>query len=139
VDAAEALADLVEISSQVRAAVLLEPSGAVQGSIGVDEAGAHALARAAVDLAAAAATLRAGQPAVERIEARLRSGSLLVLREDGRLIAATTAPRPTSALVFYDLGVCLKAVAPAAGVQPEDRPAAARRRRRRKEPADDAA
>ena len=43
-DAAQALADLTEISSQIQAAVLFDESGAVQGSTLADDGAAEALA-----------------------------------------------------------------------------------------------
>ena len=107
-EAAEALADLVEISSEVEAAALADSVGGVRASIGTSEEGAAGLARAAVDLLAAAATLRGGGPPVEQLEASFASGSLFVLRRGDGVIVATTTPRPTSALVFTDLGACLR-------------------------------
>ena len=114
-EAAEALADLVEISSEVEAAALHAPGGGVLASVGTSDQRAVGLARAAADLLAAAATLRAGGPAVERVEASFASGGLFVLRDGDAVVAATTTPSPTSALVFYDLSVCLRAARPEGG------------------------
>jgi hypothetical protein len=112
VDAAEALADLLEISSHIEAAVLFDQSGAVTASTLADEAAATALARTAVDLIAAAAGLRHEGPAVTRVEAAFASGSLFVVRDGERLVAATSVPDPPSALVLYDLRTVLKSTAP---------------------------
>nr|MBA2461486.1 hypothetical protein [Actinomycetota bacterium] len=53
-DPASALADLTEISSQVEAAVVLESDGSVAASTFPGEERAQRLARAALDLLAAA-------------------------------------------------------------------------------------
>ena len=53
-DAASALADLTEISTQVEAAVLLDESGAVLAAAPADSTRSERLARTAVDLLAAA-------------------------------------------------------------------------------------
>ena len=50
VDAAQALADLTEISSQIEAAVLFDEGGAVLGSTLADDEAAQALARAGAAL-----------------------------------------------------------------------------------------
>lgn len=108
-DAAQALAELTELSSQVQRAVVLDAAGAVLGSTDDDAAGA-ALAQAALDLIAAAGELHASPDQVTRAEVELAEGSLFVLREGGKTIAATTGPRPTAGLVAYDLRTCLQRI-----------------------------
>jgi hypothetical protein len=110
-DAAQALAELSELSSQVERAVVLDAKGALLGSTGEDAAAADALARAALDLVAAARELRAAADDVTRVEVELAEGGLFVLREGDRTIAATTGPGPTAGLVAYDLRTCLHAIA----------------------------
>jgi hypothetical protein len=120
VDAKQALSDLMEISSQVEAAVLLDAAGQVEASAGTSDGGSG-LAEAALELLAAAARVRgaAGEQAVTQLEAATRAGSVFVVRDGGRVIAAATGPSPTVGLVFYDLKTCLRAVAPAgAGESP---------------------
>jgi len=109
-DAAQALADLTEISSQIEAAVLFDESGEVAGSTIPDERAAGELARAAAALLERGATLGTG--AVTQVEAATPEGSVFVVRDGSRLIAATTAPDPTTGLVFYDLKSCLRDAAP---------------------------
>jgi predicted regulator of Ras-like GTPase activity (Roadblock/LC7/MglB family) len=112
VDAKQALSDLMEISSQVEAAVLLDSAGAIDAAAGVSQAGAAGLARAARDLLEAAGRVRsAGDHAVTQLEAATRDGSLFVVRDGERIIAATTGRSPTVGLVFYDLKTCLRAAA----------------------------
>jgi predicted regulator of Ras-like GTPase activity (Roadblock/LC7/MglB family) len=105
-DAAQALADLTEISSQVEAAVLFDEGGAVTGST-LPEAEAAALARAAGELLDRAVSLAEGHD-VTQVEASTPDGSVFVVRDGARRIAATTAPDPTTGLVFYDLKSCLR-------------------------------
>jgi predicted regulator of Ras-like GTPase activity (Roadblock/LC7/MglB family) len=110
-DAAGALADLTEISSQVEAAVVLDDAGAVVASTLDDADRSARLARAAVDLLGAAdKRSESGGRALTQLEAALRDGSVFVAREQGRSIVATTSAEPTSGLVFYDLKTCLRAL-----------------------------
>ena len=124
-DAKQALAELIQLSSQVERAVVLDASGALLAS--TDDAG-ESLGRAALDLLAAAAELHAAADTVTRAEVELGEGGLFVLSEGGRTIAATTGPNPTSGLVVYDLRTCLQ------GIE-QEKP---RRRRATKKPKDEA-
>jgi predicted regulator of Ras-like GTPase activity (Roadblock/LC7/MglB family) len=116
-DAAQALAELAELSSQVRRAVVVGGDGAVLGSTPDDPEGAARLASAAGDALTAAAALRASANEVTRVEVELEAGALFVLREGGRTIAAVTGPDPTSGLVVYDLRTCLERIE-----EPEQKP-----------------
>jgi predicted regulator of Ras-like GTPase activity (Roadblock/LC7/MglB family) len=109
-EAAQALAELTELSSQIRHAVVLRADGSVLASTS-DEAGAQSLARSALDLVAAAFELRSNAPSeVTRVEVELAEGSVFVLSEGGRTIAATTGPEATAGLVAYDLRTCLSSI-----------------------------
>jgi predicted regulator of Ras-like GTPase activity (Roadblock/LC7/MglB family) len=111
-DAQQALADLTEISSQVRAAVLLDRSGQLVASTHAEETRARQLADACHELLAAAEEARrGGDRELTQLEAATRDGSVFVVREGDRVIAATTGPAPTVGLVFYDLKTCLRTVA----------------------------
>jgi predicted regulator of Ras-like GTPase activity (Roadblock/LC7/MglB family) len=129
VDAAQAIADLTEISPQVRDVVVISSDGAAAGSNLTDEAAATRLADGAKRLVEAAEALR---PGVAQLEAATLAGSVFVVRDGDRLIAATTTPEPTVGLVFYDLKTCLRAIETAP-------PKPARRRAPAKNKADDAA
>jgi len=126
VEPADALADLVEISSEIDAAVLFDPTGAVAAAIGAD---GTRLAQVALDLLVTAASVRPGVT-LTRAEARLRDGSFFVVRDGERLIAATTTSEPASGLVLYDLRTALEKSEAA----PE--PAKPRRRRTAKAPSE---
>jgi predicted regulator of Ras-like GTPase activity (Roadblock/LC7/MglB family) len=106
VDAAQAIADLTEISPQVRHVVVIAPDGSLVGS-NADPAAAQKLADGARELIAAAEELR---PGVSQLEAATVSGSVFVVRDGDRLIAATTSPEPTVGLVFYDLKTCVRSI-----------------------------
>ena len=130
-DAAQALADLTEISSQIEAAVLFDASGAVQGSTLADEGKAQGLAEAAARLLERADAVRAEDVAVTQVEAALADGCVFVVRDDDRRIAATTVANPTVGLVFYDLKSCLRDAAGSGGAgAPDEKP----KRRTRKKP-----
>ena len=106
VDAAQAIADLTEISPQVQRVVLIGAGGSLVGS-NIDAQTAQKLVDGAHRLLGAAEELR---PGVTQLEAATISGSVFVVRDGERLIAATTSPEPTVGLVFYDLKTCLRSV-----------------------------
>ena len=104
-DAAQALADLVEISAQIDGAVLASADGTVLASTLGDEERAGAVARDAVELLQAASG-GAGEPV--QLEAAVPEGSVFVVRDEERLVAAVTGRDPTAGLVLYDLKTCLR-------------------------------
>jgi predicted regulator of Ras-like GTPase activity (Roadblock/LC7/MglB family) len=125
-DAAQAIADLTEISPQVRQVAAVGADGSVLGSNLSDESAAAQLVERARRLLDTAEELR---PGIAQIEAATIDGSVFVVRDGERLIAATTTPEPTVGLVFYDLKTCLRSIEPP---KPKRRPA-------KKKEADDAA
>jgi predicted regulator of Ras-like GTPase activity (Roadblock/LC7/MglB family) len=110
VDAAQALADLTEISSQIEAAVLAEADGSVLASTFREASRAEELATAAAELVAAARDARreALNEELVQIQAATPRGSIFVVRDAGHLVAAITGTKPTVGLVFYDLKTCLR-------------------------------
>jgi len=126
-DAAQALADLTEISSQIRAAVLFDESGEVAASTLDSEERSRELAQAAAELLRTAEGLpTGGDGELTQLEAATVDGSVFVVRQGARRIVATTSPEPTVGLVFYDLKSCLR------GVEDDPEPAKPRRRTPRK-------
>jgi predicted regulator of Ras-like GTPase activity (Roadblock/LC7/MglB family) len=109
-DAAQALADLTEISAQIDAAVLARTDGSVVASTFQQEGRGEELARAAVELVTAAGEARgkSGAPELVQIQAATPRGSLFVVRDGGHVVAAVTGSKPTVGLVFYDLKTCLR-------------------------------
>lgn len=111
-DAAQALSDLTEVSSQIEAAALLAVDGTVLASTLDDESRTERLARAAQGLVEAAEQARGGGDApLVQLEVALAEGSVFVARDRERIVAAVTTPDPTAGLVFYDLKSCLRAAA----------------------------
>ena len=106
-DATQAITDLREISPQVRDVVVIGADGAPAGSNLNEGAAVARLADGARKLVENAESLR---PGVSQIEAATLGGSVFVVRDGERLIAATTTPEPTVGLVFYDLKTCLRSI-----------------------------
>jgi predicted regulator of Ras-like GTPase activity (Roadblock/LC7/MglB family) len=114
VDAAEALADLTEISTQIRLAVLVDTGGDVVASAGAGPAETDAVARSARELLAVAEDAMSGTESREhlvQLQAATPNGCVFLVKDGERLVAAVTAPDPTVGLVFYDLKTCLRHVA----------------------------
>ena len=94
-DAAQALADLTEISSQIR--------------------------EAALELLREGERLDKNGRKIVQLDASTQGGSLFVVRDGERVIAATTrTTEPTVGLVFYDLKAALRS-ADADGEEPKPR------------------
>jgi predicted regulator of Ras-like GTPase activity (Roadblock/LC7/MglB family) len=119
-DANQAIGDLTDISPQVKDVVVIEADGRVNGTNLASAAEAERLAEGARRLLEAAEGLRAG---VAQLEAATTTGSVFVVRDGERLIAARTSPEPTVGLVFYDLKTCLRSIEPA---KPGEEPAASK-------------
>ena len=112
VDAAQALADLTEISSQVVDVAIVGEDGAVLATTIEDRARADGFVRRVADLLEQADVARQsrGLPDLAQLEAATLEGSVFVVRRGGRTVAATTRPDPTVGLVFYDLKHCLRSL-----------------------------
>ncbi|MGH3071115.1 MAG: hypothetical protein ACRDNB_02450 [Gaiellaceae bacterium] len=104
-NAAQALEELAEISSQIVVAALFRADGTVEASTMAPER-ADAFVRAARQLLDAAGDGRE----VQQLEVSTAEGSVFVVRNGERVVAATTGPEPTVGLVFYDLKSCLRTV-----------------------------
>src|SRR5690242_18794529 len=106
--AADALAHLTEISNQIEAAVVLDREGTVIAAT-VDDERAGRMAGAALELFKAGG--EQGGLELVQLEAALEGGSVFVVRDEDRLIAAATRAEPTVGLVFYDLKSALRGLA----------------------------
>ena len=96
-DAAAALADLTEISSQVETAAVFGPDGTTHGSTFADAAAAERLVDTAQELLAAAAELPVGTGReLAQLEVGLAEGSVFVVSfpsaRDGQLAHEAGAP-----------------------------------------------
>jgi predicted regulator of Ras-like GTPase activity (Roadblock/LC7/MglB family) len=132
VDAARALADLTEISAQIRAAVVASADGAVVAAT-LPDGPAAALARAGSGLLREAGARAVG------VEARTGEASVFAVRDDAHVVAAVAAQGAASGLVLYDLRTCLRRLAeePAHAEPEPEKPKRAPRAKKKK--ADDAA
>jgi len=109
-EAAQALGELMELSSQIIAAIVLDADGAVQASSSDDPAASAALAGSTLELVAAAGDLGTEGRDVTRVEVELDEGAFFVVREGGHTVGAMTGAGPTSGLVIYDLRTCAHAI-----------------------------
>jgi predicted regulator of Ras-like GTPase activity (Roadblock/LC7/MglB family) len=106
-DAARALADLVEISPQIEAAAVVSGEGETVGSFGVPETREGLLARAVGELLDGAAAFRT-EGRVTQLHAALDEGDVFaVTGDDGLTIVAVADEQAMPGLVFYDLKQCL--------------------------------
>jgi hypothetical protein len=131
VDAAQSLAELTEISSQVLAAAIVDGGGVVASTL----ADGTPLADAGRALLEQAAAARNGAEPTQ-VEVATEEGSVFVLRDGDRTIVATTGPRPTVGLVFYDLKSALRS-ADEAKPKPKAKAKPKPRAPRKKKPADE--
>jgi predicted regulator of Ras-like GTPase activity (Roadblock/LC7/MglB family) len=120
---ADALAHLTEISSQIDTAVVLDKEGTVVAAT-VDDERAGRMAGAALELFRRAGEQR-GEELVQ-LDVALDGGSVFVVRDADRLIAATTRSEPTVGLVFYDLKSCLRSIGEVPAEKPKPKPKAKR-------------
>jgi predicted regulator of Ras-like GTPase activity (Roadblock/LC7/MglB family) len=126
--AEKALAELRDISAQVRAAVLFDPAGKVLAST-LPEERAGQLASAAKLLFEQAEVVRTDdETKLTQLEVATPEGSVFVVRDDEHVLAATTGPEPTAGLVFYDLRAAMRATAE----KPKRRRAPARKTTKKK-------
>jgi predicted regulator of Ras-like GTPase activity (Roadblock/LC7/MglB family) len=111
-DATQALGDLTEISSQIEQVAIVAADGMVLASTVADGARAQRFAETARRLVEEADAVREGRglAGLAQLEAATLDGSVFVVRDGDRMIAATTHPDPTVGLVFYDLKHCLRSV-----------------------------
>jgi predicted regulator of Ras-like GTPase activity (Roadblock/LC7/MglB family) len=131
VEAAQALADLTEVSSQIEAAVLAAEDGTVVGSTFLDASAGERFAEAAAELLRSAAEPeRQGLQELVQLQAVTPEGSVFVVRDGGHFVAAIAGREPTVGLVFYDLKTCLRLVG---SDEPEEKKPAPARNRAKKE------
>jgi predicted regulator of Ras-like GTPase activity (Roadblock/LC7/MglB family) len=139
-DAAQALADLTEISSQVVHVAIVDGEGAVLATTIGDGGRAARFVQGVTTLLEEADAVRQarGLAGLAQLEAATLDGSVFVVRREAtdagasRIIAATTRPDPTVGLVFYDLKHCLRSIDDGAAAN-------GARRRTSKKTGDDAA
>jgi predicted regulator of Ras-like GTPase activity (Roadblock/LC7/MglB family) len=118
-DAAQALSELTALSAQITSAIVVDGDGSVVAST-LDEESARGIAQTVQELLAAAGRAGDGRQ-VAQLEVATPEGSIFLVREGERAIAATTRPQPAAGLVFYDLKACLRGIADQAKPRPKAR------------------
>lgn len=116
VDAAEAIAELRELSTQIEAVVLASRDGQLLAS-SLDSGTAATVAGSAGSLVEGADAVRRdlGREALAQVQASTAEGSVFVVVDDERMAIAVTGADPTVGLVFYDLKTLLRQTADAVG------------------------
>jgi predicted regulator of Ras-like GTPase activity (Roadblock/LC7/MglB family) len=132
-DAAQALRQLTEISSQIEAACLFDSNGAEIASTLEGEASASRFVEGARALLAEAVSMPRDADAdgdagpLAQLEAATLEGSVFLVVDGERAVAAATKTEPTVGLVFYDLKSCLRALTAPADEDGKPRPRARKR------------
>ena len=111
-DAASAIAELKELSTQIESVVLAARDGSVEAATLPDDA-AGRVASSAQSLLDGADQLRRdlGRENLSQLQASTPEGSVFVVVDSERVAVATTGADPTVGLVFYDLKTLLRQVA----------------------------
>jgi predicted regulator of Ras-like GTPase activity (Roadblock/LC7/MglB family) len=109
-DAARALAELTDLSSQIDQAVIVDAKGGVLASTIGDVGRAARVAEAAVALGRAAEDSAPSRASLAQVHATLADGSVFLVTDGARTIAAVTRPDPVAGLVLYDLKATLRSI-----------------------------
>jgi predicted regulator of Ras-like GTPase activity (Roadblock/LC7/MglB family) len=128
-DAAQALADLTEISSQVEQVAIVDLDGSLLATTARDPVRAERFVSGITRLLDEADRLAKsrGLSELTQLEVSTLGGSVFVVRRDGRMVAATTRADPTVGLVFYDLKHCLGSIEETPVTEAQSGPAANRK------------
>jgi predicted regulator of Ras-like GTPase activity (Roadblock/LC7/MglB family) len=118
-DAAQALSELTALSAQITSAIVLDGDGLPVAST-LDEERARRIGQTVQELLAAAGRAGDGRQ-VAQLQVATPEGSVFLVREGERAIAATTRPEPAVGLVFYDLKSCLRGIDDQAKPRPKTR------------------
>lgn len=105
----EAPAALVELSREVRAAVLVDPAGEPLGAEGVEEGKARALGAAASDLFTAVDRASPERPAGQ-VEAQVEGAGVYAVRDARYVLAAVANRTALPSLAVMDLRYVLARV-----------------------------
>ena len=98
-----ALAYLGELSTDIRAAAVLDEAGGLAAQSGFDEDGVDQVRELVGDLFERAADAAPGEPAPGQVEVALPEGSVYAVREHGWTLAVVAGRFALSSLMFFDL------------------------------------
>lgn len=111
-EADQILKDLLQVSSQVESAAVLDRDGEVIRTTLGDPVRGDALGAALHGLVGAAEEAPGARAQrLVQLQVFLREGSVFVVRDEERIAGCLTGADPTPGLVFYDLKTCLRRLA----------------------------
>jgi hypothetical protein len=103
-----ALAYLGELSTDIRAAAVLDSAGAVAAQTGFDEREPDAVRGLVGDLFDGAARAAGGDHAPDQVEVALPEGVVFAVRERGWTLAVVAGRFALSSLMFFDLRMVIR-------------------------------
>jgi hypothetical protein len=106
-----ALAYLGELSTDIRAAAVLDRAGSVAAQSGFDDGNSDQVQGLVGDLFAGAAKAAKDAPAPDQLEVALPDGSVYAVRESGWTLAVVAGRFTLSSLMFFDLRMVLRDLA----------------------------
>jgi len=112
-----ALAYLGELSTDIRAAAVLDGAGSVAAHSGFDDGNSEQIQEIVGDLFDKAAVASGDAPAPEQIEVALPDGAVYVVRVRGWTLAVVAGRFALSSLMFFDLRMVIRDLA-GQGAQP---------------------
>lgn len=106
-----ALAYLGELSTDIRAAAVLDDGGTVAAQTGFDEGKADEVQELVAELFRNAQETAGGAAAPDQFEVSLPDGSVYALRDHGWTLAVIAGRYALSSLMFYDLRMVVRDLA----------------------------
>jgi predicted regulator of Ras-like GTPase activity (Roadblock/LC7/MglB family) len=106
-----ALAYLGELSTDIRAAAVLDGDGSIAAQSGFQDDDAEQVRSLVGDLFDKAAEAAAKEPAPGQVEVALPDGSVFALREHGWTLAVVAGRFALSSLMFFDLRMVIRDLA----------------------------
>jgi predicted regulator of Ras-like GTPase activity (Roadblock/LC7/MglB family) len=106
-----ALAYLGELSTDIRAAAVLDDGGTIAAQSGFDEGDEDQVKTAVADLFDHAKEAAGDDPAPDQVEVTLPEGSVFALREHGWTLAVVAGRFALSSLMFFDLRMVIRDLA----------------------------
>ena len=106
-----ALAHLGELSTDIRAAAVLDGDGSVAARSGFDNGNADEVKGLVDELFSGAAKAAKGAPAPDQLEVALPDGSVYAVRDSGWTLAVVAGRFTLSSLMFFDLRMVIRDLA----------------------------
>ena len=103
-----ALDYLGELSTDIRAAAVLDSGGSVAAQTGFDEGDAEGIQSLVSGLFEHVAEARGDAGGIDQVEVSLPEGAVYAVRESGWTLAVVTGRFALSSLMFYDLRMVIR-------------------------------